>query len=192
MRSRHSLIPTSVVAWGAVTLLAAAAVTLLAAGCGGSSSRSATAVAATTRPGPIAFARCMRSHGFPGWPDPDRSGLFDKLKLRQLGYSVARVRAIEQGACDHLLPDGGSGPQETPQQARARFAAMLSFAGCMRARGFPGFPDPTSQGQLTPEMVTGAGIDLHQPALLRAGLACVPVTHGLLTRAAVERGVNGG
>jgi hypothetical protein len=192
MRSRRLLIPASAVAVGVVTLLVAVAVTLLAAGCGSSSPRSATAVVATTRSGPIAFARCMRSHGFPGWPDPDRSGLFDKFKLRQLGYSVSRVRAIEQGPCDHVLPDGAGGPPETAEQARARFAAMLSFAGCMRARGFPSFPDPTSQGQLTPEMVAAAGIDLHQPALLRAGLACVPVTHGLLTRAAVERAVNGG
>ena len=41
-------------------------------------------------------------------------------------------------------------------------------------------------------MVTAAGIDLHQPAVLGAGLACTSVTHGLLTRAAVERAVNGG
>jgi hypothetical protein len=41
-------------------------------------------------------------------------------------------------------------------------------------------------------MVTAAGIDLHQPGALQAGLACAPVTHGLITRAAVERAVNGG
>jgi hypothetical protein len=62
----------------------------------------------------------------------------------------------------------------------------------MRNRGFPNFPDPTVQGQLTPEMVTAAGISLHQPAVLDAGLACTSVTHGLLTRADVERAVNGG
>jgi hypothetical protein len=56
---------------------------------------------------------------------------------------------------------------------------------------FPDFPDPT-QGELSPQMVTAAGIDLHQPAVLKAGLACRSVTHGLLTRAAVERAVNGG
>jgi hypothetical protein len=40
-------------------------------------------------------------------------------------------------------------------------------------------------------MVTAAGITLHQPALLHAGLACVPVTDGLLTAADIERAVNG-
>ncbi len=75
---------------------------------------------------------------------------------------------------------------------RTRLADMLAFARCVRARGFPSFPDPSNQGELTPEMVTAVGIDLHQPQLLRAGLACVPLTHGLLTRAAVERAVHGG
>ena len=183
MRCRHPLIPTSVVA--------VAAVLLLAAGCGGGSRRSATAVT-TTQTGAVAFARCMRSHGLSNWPDPNSSGVFDKSKLRQLGYPVSRVRVIEDSDCNHLLPNGGSGPQETAEQTRTRIADALSFARCMRARGFPNFPDPTNQGLLAPQMVTAAGIDLHQPKLLRAGLACVPVTHGLLTRAAIERAVNGG
>jgi hypothetical protein len=41
-------------------------------------------------------------------------------------------------------------------------------------------------------MVTAAGIDLHQPAVLNAGLACTSVTHGLLTPADIRRAVNGG
>jgi hypothetical protein len=87
-----------------------------------------------------------------------------------------------------LLP---TAPSEL-QQTRRRFADALAFANCMRARGFPSFPDPTSQGELHPQMVTAAGINLHQPKLLRAGLACVPVTHGLLTPGAIERAVHGG
>ena len=179
VRCSSRLIPISVVA--------VAVVSLLAAGCGGGSPRSTTA-ATTMQTGALAFARCMRSHGLSTWPDPDSSGVFDKSKLRQLGYSEPRVRSIEMSACSHFLP----GPQGTAQQQHTRFAAMLSFANCMRARGFQAFPDPTSQGELTPQMVTAAGIDLHQPKLLNAGLACVPLTHGLLTRTAIERAVNGG
>jgi hypothetical protein len=171
-------------------IVAAAAVSLLT-GCGGTVHSSTTAAAAATHSGALAFARCMRAHGLTSWPDPTGSGVFDKAKLRQLGYSASRVRAIEQSSCGYLLPSGAS-PQETAKQTRARVAAGLAFAGCMRARGFPGFPDPTHQGELTPEMITAAGLDLHEPRLLTAALACVPVTHGLLTRAAVERAVNGG
>jgi hypothetical protein len=129
----------------------------------------------------------MRSHGLSNWPDPTSSGAVDKSKLRALGYSQGQVRAAA-AAC----PSAGIGPRQTAQQQRARLASARAFARCMRPRGFPNFPDPTSQGELTPEMVTAAGIDLHQPQLLQAGLACVSVTHGLLTRAAIERAVNGG
>jgi hypothetical protein len=174
--------------WIATSVVTVAAVSLLAAGCGGGSS---TPAATTTQNGALAFARCLRSHGLPNWPDPNSSGVFDKSKIRQLGYSESRVRAIEDGACNHLLPNGGSGGQ-TELALRQRTQAGLAFARCVRRRGFPNFPDPTSQGQLTPDMVTAAGIDLHQPALLTAGLACAPLTHGLITRAAVERAVNGG
>jgi hypothetical protein len=177
-------------------LLAAAAAALLAgpaiAACGSSSSTSGGhPTRAGAQQAALNFARCMRSHGLSGWPDPNSSGGFDKAKLRQLGYSQSEVRATGS-ACAHLLPNGGSGPQETAQQARTRFAAALSFATCMRDRGFPNFPDPTVHGELTPQMVTAAGIDLHQRALLQAGLACAPVSHGLITRADVERAVNGG
>jgi hypothetical protein len=183
MRCRCPVIPMSVVA--------VAAVALLAAGCGAGAPRPVTA-ATTAQPGALAFARCMRAHGLSNWPDPTSSGVFDKSKLRQLGYPVSRVRAIEDGGCGHLLRNGGGGPPETAQQTRTRVAEALSFARCMRAHGFENFPDPTDQGLLSPQMVTAAGIDLHQPRLLRAGLTCVPVSHGLLTPAAIERAVHGG
>ena len=179
MRCRRRLTLTSVVA--------VAAVPLLAVGCGGGSST--TAATTTTQTGTLAFAGCMHSHGVPNFPDPNSSGEIPKDKVVPLVGSPQFQ--VAQRACRHLAPNG-LGPQETAQQTRTRLADALAFARCMRARGFPSFPDPTSQGQLTPQIVTAAGIDLHQPELLRAGLACVPVTHGLLTRAAIERAVNGG
>jgi hypothetical protein len=68
---------------------------------------------------------------------------------------------------------------------------MLAFARCLRSHGFPDFPDPTSSGQLTHEMLATAGINLRQPALVPAADACVSVTHGLITKAAVARFVAG-
>jgi hypothetical protein len=176
MRCRRPLIPTSVIA--------VAAVSLLAAGCGSGSSTTA----ATPQNGLVAYSHCMRSHGLPNFPDPTSSEGIpkDKIPVGSTQFLVA------SSACKHLMPASGLGPQETAQQTRTRVADALAFARCMRSRGFASFPDPTNQGQLTPEMVTAAGIDLHQPELLRAGLACVPVTHGLLSRAAIERAVNGG
>ncbi len=171
------------------TVVAVAAVSLLAAGCGGGSS---TTAATTTQNGPRAYARCMHAHGVPNFPDPTSSGGGDKeavvAALQEVGNSKAEAA---QTACVHV--NGGSpGTGQSAAQSQAHRAAMLAFAQCMRRRGFANFPDPSSQGELSPEMVTAAGIDLHQPAVLGAGLACTSVTHGLLTRAAVERAVNGG
>jgi hypothetical protein len=68
---------------------------------------------------------------------------------------------------------------------------MLAFIRCLRGHGFPNFPDPTSSGELTHEMVADAGINLQQPAVLQVGDACVSVTHGYITKAAVARFVAG-
>jgi hypothetical protein len=180
MRCRRPLLPASVIA--------VAALSLLAAGCGGVSST--TAASTTARSGTLAYAQCIHSHGVPNFPDPASSGEIPKDKIVPL-VGTPQFQAA-QSACQHVMPAGGLGPHEPGVPTRTRLAGALAFARCMRVRGFTNFPDPTNQGQLTPHMVTAAGIDLHQPDLLRAGLACVPVTDGLLTRAAIERAVNGG
>jgi hypothetical protein len=132
----------------------------------------------------------MRSHGVPNFPDPISGEGIPKDRL--IPFADSPQFRVAQTACLHVMPADGLGPQTTPQATQTRLAAALAFAQCMRARGFPNFPDPTAQGQLTPAMVTAAGIDLHERALLQAGLACAPVTHGLISRAAVQRAVHGG
>jgi hypothetical protein len=126
---------------------AVAAFALLAAGCGGGGGSPAAAtgasvatVAATVQNGALAFARCLRSHGLPDWPDPTSGGAFDKSQLRQLGYSVSRVRAVEDGPCKNLL---NSGAPPTYTITPADRADYLDAAACMRAHGFSDFPDPT-------------------------------------------------
>jgi hypothetical protein len=126
----------------------------------------------------------MRSHGVSNFPDPGQP----KDVLTESEVNSPKFQAA-QNACVRLAPP----PQpESAATHRARRAAALAFARCVRNHGFPSFPDPTPTGQLTPEMATAAGINLHQPAVLQAGDACVGVTHGLLTRADIARAVNGG
>jgi hypothetical protein len=134
----------------------------------------------------IRFAECVRSHGVPNLPDPitsprDYKNAFD---------TQSPVLLSADTACQHLLPRS-SRPSQSAAQTRAQIAALLAFARCVRSHGFTSFPDPTSSGQVTHEMLANAGIDLHQPAVLQAADACVGVTHGLLTRAAVARFVAG-
>jgi hypothetical protein len=173
---------------------AIAAATVIAA-CGSNSPSSSSASSSSGHPtyaqaqqDAVNFSHCMRSHGVPNFFHPTSPY---ELKVWLISSAQSPADQSAESACQHLLP-GGSGPHQSEARSQAQIAAMLSFAGCMRARGFPSFPDPTNQGRLSPGMVTAAGIDLHQPGFLRAGLACVPVTHGLLTQAAIEQAVNGG
>lgn len=188
MRSHRPLILISVVA--------IAALSLLAAGCGGGTSprvasvTSSTTAATTTQNGAVAFTRCMRSNGVARFPDPPPIGSRSaKPTLQQLGVSDSQLRAAV-GACQHLLPNGDNGTQQTAQQQRTRLADELSFARCMRSHGVARFPDPTAQGQLTVEMVQAEGINVHSPAVLHVVQACLPASHGGLTAAKVRAALN--
>ena len=166
------------------SVAAVTALSLLATGCGGSSPTTA-ATAAGASGGTLAYARCMRANGVPNFPDPTRSGEIPKEKIVDLVGSPVFTAA--QQACRHVMPAGGLGPSETAQQVRAQFVDALAFSRCVRRHGFPTFPDPTSGGQLTHQMLASAGIDVEQPAARQAADACVSVTHGFITRAAVAR-----
>jgi len=133
----------------------------------------------------------MRSHGVTNFPDPATSGGNDKeavvSALQAVGNSQAQAA---QTACIHV--NGGSaGSGQTAVQGQAHTAAMLAFARCLRTHRFPSFPDPTPSGQITHEMLAKAGINLHQPAVLRAADACVSVTHGFVTKTDVARFIAG-
>jgi hypothetical protein len=192
VRCRGSLIPTSVVA--------IAAVALFAAGCGSSSSSSSTSSSSGGAPSQaqiqqenqqlIRFTDCMRSHGVPSIPDPTSNPhafkeALDPSTERSPAFGTAMT------ACHHLLPGGGIHSQATPPPSPAQTAALLAFARCIRGHGFPRFPDPSSTGDITHEMLATAGINLQQPAVVQAADACTSVTHGLLTRSDVARFVAG-
>jgi hypothetical protein len=152
----------------------------------GSGARATQAQLQQAQQDAVRFAGCLRAHGVPDFPDP--------TSPQQLKSSFAGIKSPAVGsaamACRHLLGGGGT-PSQTPAQTRAQTVAALAFARCLRGHGFPRFPDPTSTGQLTHEMLAAAGIDVHQPAVVQAADACVGVTRGLITRAAVARFVAG-
>jgi hypothetical protein len=133
------------------------------------------------------FADCVRSHGVPDFPDPSSPREF-KLSMSPDGGGKPRSPAFQaaQTACEHVLPSGGP-PKLSAAQRHTQLVAGQALARCMRARGIANFPDPTSDGQLTHEMLAAAGVDPRQPTVLRAADACVGVTQGLLTKADVAR-----
>jgi hypothetical protein len=175
----------------------AAALALAAAGCGGSKSPTST----TGGSGPsfasitadaYKFSQCMRTHGVPGFPDP---------KIINNGHSQGvgiRVTPAEtktpafsgaQKACRGIMPAGPTQQQQAGEQ-RAHQVALLAFARCMRSKGFHSFPDPNSQGDIDPNELSSAGVDVTAPAFRTDALACAGVTHGVLTAGQVAQALN--
>jgi hypothetical protein len=172
--------------------LAAIALAALLAGCGSGSSSSSSSnstgqpTEAQFQRSGLRFADCMRSHGFPNFPDPGTPG----FKAEFATQSPAFLSTVK--TCGRLAPGVAPGtPGQSAPRSQAQIAAMLAFARCIRGHGFPNFPDPTRTGDVTHLMVAAAGIDLHQPAVLQAGDACVSVTHGIITKSIVARFVAG-
>ena len=90
----------------------------------------------------LAYSRCMRSHGVPGFLDPKQlAGGGIQIAGSQVGMSPeSPVFHSAQGSCRHMLPNGGVPTRKGQQQELAR---MLHISQCMRAHRVPGFPDPT-------------------------------------------------
>jgi len=151
-----------------ITVMAAA---LLTAACGGSSSSTGTASSphaggAASSPSGLAFARCVRSHGIPNFPDPiDSSGHFSKTALQQLGVSDSRLRTVED-ACQNLLPAGPAPLTAQDQQDYLRAAA------CMRSHGIAGFPDPVFSGGSVSFPTPPAGFATSSPRFIQARQTC--------------------
>jgi hypothetical protein len=128
-------------------------IALLAAACGGGSS---PAVAGTTAyQKAVAFAQCMRSHGEPGFPDPDSQGNF-LINGRQAHLIGGSQMQSATRACQHLDP---STPM-TPAQQRQAADRALKFVACMRSHGLPNMPDP---------VVNASGVSMRLPAGARPG-----------------------
>ena len=176
---RHSLPLLVTFAVGGVFGLA-----VLVSGCGGSSSPGVAAVGTATSSafgatttttttstgsstqlhGALAFARCMRAHGVPSFPDPNSQGSFPPLSQQALGVSKQTSLAAQQ-ACKGLLSSGGTA---TPQQRQQKITFGVKVAQCLRAHGYPNFPDPTGLGS----QALPPGIDTNSPQFQTTEAAC--------------------
>jgi hypothetical protein len=170
------------IAWTFLAIVGTAGLAVLGTACGGPSGRDVAQLGSTTtqssqssqrsaasgQESAVAFARCMRSHGVPGWPDPNSYGGFDKSKLtqQQLGAGKAQVGAAQR-SCQHLLPTISA----TQQQTQRIVAQALRFSRCMRNHGITNFPDPDSNGGIRiPESLQNNGGPRYEAALK----ACQP------------------
>jgi len=131
----------------AAALAAMALIGLLATACGGGSSHAASATGGSTRAqAALAYARCMRSHGVPDFPDPDSNGNFHLDNNQRGGGSrgsgsnpVSSQETAANQVCNHLL---NVGTQLNAAQTQHTLSQLVKYAQCMRAHGVPSFPDP--------------------------------------------------
>lgn len=174
-------------AWLRTGRLAAvvAGITLLIAACGGGShsAGSGSSSGQLTAQNLDAFAQCMRSHGVPDFyfsRAGSRSSMASSTTpMIELGGWVAPADPsspqfrLAGKACRHVL-GLPAGPPPAPTAAQLR--KLVQASACMRAHGFPGFPDPTAQnGQLFVPALP-AGIDTSSPQFQAAQKTCNPAT----------------
>jgi hypothetical protein len=148
---------------------------LLAAACSG-----AHPAGSTASPGPgnvqqlDVFAACMRGHGvlnfyFTNAPSAANSG----TAISIMGHYVTGVNpqtaqfGTAMKACKHLLPGGGP-----PPLTKKQIDSLVQFAACMRAHGYPDYPDPVIQNGGVDENPLPSSIDTSSARFLAAEKTC--------------------
>jgi hypothetical protein len=182
----------------AAVIIGVAVLVLLAAGCSNrpsstGSDGSPNAGGSTSSPSAVAYSACMRSNGVPRFPDPDSSGQLPKGDAQRFGVSGSQLQAARQ-ACQQLLPNNGGAinadsiqqcmladncPQALVQQV---LDEERNFAGCMRSRGVPNWPDPSMDSQGRPVFVISIskdGFDPYSQQIWAKGNECSHLMPGL-------------
>ena len=130
------------------------------AACGGSGHNQPGRTSALTNPG-VRFADCVRTHGYPGFPDP--GGAFPPGIKQSPAFRTAWQKCLK------LEPPGTSTGKPINGSQRA---AALAQVRCIREHGIPNFPDPTfpaSGGELFPAI---PGFNAASPAFRQAATLC--------------------
>jgi hypothetical protein len=124
----------------------------------------------------LAYAKCMRAHGIPDFPDPvaNKGGPAGGAGFNlsgggsDLDPNNPRYKAANQ-TCQSLLP------APSPAQQQQWMAQALKYSQCMRAHGISDFPDPTASGGITIHAQAGSGgsdLDPNNPLFQAAQRAC--------------------
>jgi hypothetical protein len=159
-----------------VAMAAVAATAVMVAACSGGSNPAGASPSKGLVQQLDVFAQCMRGHGLLNFYLTRRnnsSAANDNTGLDIMGYVAPEVTpstphfrtAIK--ACKHLLPGGGPQPV-----SREQVQALLKSARCMRAHGFPDYPDPVVSNGGVVEKPLPASIDTSSPQFESAQKAC--------------------
>ncbi|HJS95386.1 MAG TPA: hypothetical protein VJ741_14065 [Solirubrobacteraceae bacterium] len=168
----------------------------IVAGCGSNKPTPSTGASSSNNPAASAYAysRCMRSHGVSNFPDPKVSASAGHASVAiAVNPSITGSPKFNpaQKACQGIIGGPGLSQSQERAQQQAHARILLAFARCLRANHVTDFPDPNAQGQLPLPSVIAAGVDIHSQQFLDAARACVGVTHGEITMAQIQAGING-
>ncbi len=125
------------------------------------------------------YAQCLRAHGQPnisvssdpGGSNPSTTVMtFHGLAIEGANPAVPQVQAAMH-ACQHLLPQGTPLPGTELHQ---QFLRVLRPSTCMRAHGYPNWPDPrVVNGNVgNPFPAPGTGFDTSSPQFQAAARTC--------------------
>jgi hypothetical protein len=130
----------------------------------------------TSSAGALAYAQCMRTHGFPGFPDPNAQGGFTDMPSGVNPASPTPQYSAANKACEPLT---GAGHLSQAKQAQME-QGLLKFAQCMRSHGVPDYPDPifTANGGVSQAIGKGSGINPSSPTFEDAQQVCRNVRPG--------------
>jgi hypothetical protein len=162
--------------WRSALAPAAGAAALALAACGGSGGGPSASAQTGSGPSPgaVTFAKCMRGHGVPEFPDPGGPAPAGS-SVSILGASLPPTIDVNapafRSALDTCMKQFLAAHPRPPVSA-AKKAAVLKFAQCMRAHGVPDFPDPKFPANGGIALGTGAEIDPNSPAFQQAQQVC--------------------
>jgi hypothetical protein len=126
----------------------------------------------------LAYSRCMRANGVPGYPDPNADGQTKIASSSGINFSSPGFTAAES-ACRKFTAGGPSASGASAQI----LGKYLAFSKCIRAHGITDFPDPTTSppGPAPGRSVSTDGVYLFIPitilnssAYQSASRACRP------------------
>ncbi|HEY2650535.1 MAG TPA: hypothetical protein VGI50_01350 [Solirubrobacteraceae bacterium] len=172
----------------------------LLAGCGGSGGQTTATTGAphgfaSIEQAAYRYSACMRQHGVPTFPDPQpiSHGGEQGLKLQlPSGLKGSPAFATARRDCGGILPEVNNGGAQSAAGAHQRELGLVSFADCMRSHGVSNFPDPSAQGQLSVETLAADGVNIHLPYVINDAVACMPASHGVITRSVIANAERGG
>lgn len=125
-------------------------------------------------PGAVTFAKCMRGHGVPQFPDPGgtpAAGSSISILGAQLPPTT-NIKAPAFRAALNTCMKRFLAAHPRPPLSAAQKAAAVKFAECMRAHGVPSFSDPTFPGNGGIAIRSGPGANPDSPSFQHAEQVC--------------------